>query len=312
MSDNVIEAHGLTKRYGHTIAVAGIDLTVKPGEVIGLLGPNGAGKTTTILMLLGLTEANEGHVDILGKDPLRQPLEVKHDVGYLPDSVGFYDNMTGRENLAYTASLAGLSREQAREAIAAAFDKVRLTDVADNKVASYSHGMKKRLGIAELLMRDCRVAILDEPTSGLDPRATHDLLELIRQLSGEGMTILLSSHALDAVQSVCHRIALFNKGRIGFIGTTEELAARLGGGSFIVDVEADDIDLAKAAKSTKGVKSVASTGEGRWQVEAAQDVRPEISRLVINGGGALRNMDLRRIRLDEAYNRYFTEYDNES
>src|SRR5690606_20524896 len=116
------------------------------------LGPNGAGKTTTILMLLGLTEASEGQVSILGKDPLRQPLEVKREVGYLPDAVGFYDTMSGRENLTYTAKLAGMSRDLARERIARALDKVRLTEAADRRVATYSRGMRQRLGIAELLM----------------------------------------------------------------------------------------------------------------------------------------------------------------
>lgn len=307
MSETVIEARKLTKRYGSKLAVAGIDFSVKAGEVIGLLGPNGAGKTTTILMLLGLTEADGGEAVILGKDPLRQPLQVKRDVGYLPDSVGFYDNMSGRENLAYTARLAGLSKEHAAENIAAALDKVGLTEVADQPAGSYSHGMRKRLGIAELLMRDCRIAILDEPTSGLDPKAMHELLELIRQLSRDGMTILLSSHALDAVQSVCHRVALFNKGRIGFIGTPGELAERIGGGAFVIDVEAEDIDLAASAQSASGVKSIASAGDSRWQIEAERDIRPEIGRLVVEGGGALRSMDLRRMRLDEAYNRYFEE-----
>ena len=310
MSDTVIEAKGLAKRYGSKVAVGGIDFSVEAGEVIGLLGPNGAGKTTTILMLLGLTEADEGSVVILGKNPVRQPLEVKRDVGYLPDSVGFYDTMTGRQNLAYTARLSGLSAEEAAERISTALEKVGLGEVADNPVKGYSHGMKKRLGIAELLMRDCRIAILDEPTSGLDPQATQDLLDLIRNLSREGMTILLSSHALDAVQSVCTRIALFNKGHIGFIGTTEELAARLGGGAFIVDVEADGIDLAAAAGSADGVKSVEAAGNGRWQVEAERDIRPDLGRLVVEGGGALRTMDLRRTRLDEAYNRYFREVAN--
>lgn len=307
MSTTVIEAKGLAKRYGKAVAVAGIDLAVAAGEVIGLLGPNGAGKTTTILMLLGLTEPSEGSVRILGKDPLRQPLEVKRAVGYLPDAVGFYETMTGRENLAYTARLAGMNGDRAGERIAEALEKVRLTHAADRPVATYSRGMRQRLGIAELLMRDCKVAILDEPTSGLDPQSTQELLELIQQLSGEGMTILLSSHMLDVVQSICHRIALFNKGRIGFFGTVDELAARIGGGAFIVDVEADGIDLQRAASSTDGVQSVRPVENDRWQVEATRDIRPDIARIVVQNGGALRNLDLRRARLDEAYNRYFRE-----
>lgn len=310
MSATVIEAKGLAKRYGSAVAVARIDLSVRAGEVIGLLGPNGAGKTTTILMLLGLTEPSEGSVRILDKDPLRQPLEVKREVGYLPDAVGFYDAMTGRENLAYTARLAGMPRDLARGRIAAALNKVRLSDVADRPAGTYSRGMRQRLGIAELLMRDCRVAILDEPTSGLDPQSTQELLELIQQLSRDGMTILLSSHMLDVVQSVCHRVALFNKGRIGFIGTVEELAARIGGGAFVVDVEAEGVDLAGVAAAAEGVKSVNSTANGFWQVEATRDVRPQLARLVVEAGGSLKNLDLRRARLDEAYNRYFREAAN--
>jgi ABC-2 type transport system ATP-binding protein len=307
MSATVIDAKGLAKHYGTTVAVAGIDLSVQRGEVIGLLGPNGAGKTTTILMLLGLTEPSRGSVRILGKDPFRQPLEVKREVGYLPDAVGFYDAMTGRENLAYTARLAGMSRDVARERIAAALEEVRLADVADRPAGTYSRGMRQRLGLAELLMRDCRVAILDEPTSGLDPQSTQELLDLIQRLSRNGMTILLSSHMLDVVQSICHRAALFNKGGIGFIGTLEELAASIGGGAFIVDVEADGIDLQAAASSTDGVKRVRLSDVGHWEVEATRDVRPDIARLVVQSGGSLKNLDLRRARLDQAYNRYFRE-----
>ena len=308
----VIEAKGLAKRYGKTMAVAGIDLVVEAGEVIGLLGPNGAGKTTTILMLLGLTEATSGSVRILGKDPLRQPLEVKREVGYLPDQVGFYDGMTGRENLAYMARLADMPRQTAEAAIAAALDKVRLTDVADRRAGTYSRGMRQRLGIAELLMRDCRVAILDEPTSGLDPQSTQELLDLIRQLSAEGMTILLSSHMLDVVQSVCHRVALFNQGRIGFFGTVEALAAEIGKGAFLVDVEADGIDLDSILERDDTVKSVTPTGEGRWQIEADGDVRAELARKVVQASGSLKSLDLRRARLDEAYRKYFEEIRHEA
>lgn len=307
MSTIVLEAKGLVKRYGGRTVVDGIDLSVAEGEVIGLLGPNGAGKTTTILMLLGLTEASEGSVRILGKDPLREPLEVKRAVGYLPDAVGFYDSMTGRENLAYTARLAGLPRDLARERIAAALEKVRLTEAADRPVATYSRGMRQRLGIAELLMRDCKVVILDEPTSGLDPQSTQDLLDLIAALSRDGMTVLLSSHMLDVVQSICHRVALFIRGRIGFFGTVEELAARIGRGSLVIDVEAEGVDLARVAGAADGVTAVTPGENGHWQVEATRDVRPDLARFVVEAGGSLKNLDLRRARLDQAYNRYFRE-----
>src|SRR5262249_44903515 len=160
--------------------------------------------------------------------------------------------------------------------------------------------MRQRLGLAELLMRECQVAILDEPTSGLDPQSTQELLELIQMLSHEGMTILLSSHMLDVVQSVCHRVALFNKGRIGFIGTVEELAAKIGGGAYIVDIEADGIDVAAVANGAPGIKSVTPEGEGRWRVEAVDDRRADLAKLIVNAGGALRNLDLHQARLDQA------------
>jgi ABC-2 type transport system ATP-binding protein len=307
MSTPVIEATALAKSYGRQVAVGGVDFKVHSGEVIGLLGPNGAGKTTTILMLLGLTEPSGGSVRILGKDPLRQPLDVKRLVGYLPDTVGFYETMTGRENLAYTASLSGIPRDEVGRRIGQALETVRLLDVADRRVGTYSRGMRQRLGIAELLARQCRIAILDEPTSGLDPQSTQELLDLIQRMSRDGMTILLSSHMLDVVQTVCHRVALFNQGRIGFFGTLDELAAKLGGGAFVIDVEVEGIDLASCAAGVDGVKHVAPAADGRWRCEAERDVRPELARQIVAAGGTLRNLDLRRTRLDEAYNRYFRE-----
>ncbi|KRR26205.1 ABC transporter ATP-binding protein [Bradyrhizobium lablabi] len=312
MSDTVvIEAQGLAKQYGQHVAVDGVDLRVRAGEVIGLLGPNGAGKTTTILMLLGLTEPTRGSVRILGKDPLREPLELKCDVGYLPDAVGFYETMTGRENLAYMARLAAIPRSAVEERINSALSAVHLLDVADRLTATYSRGMRQRLGIAELLMRQCRIAILDEPTSGLDPQSTQELLDLIQKLSRSGMTILLSSHMLDVVQTICHRIALFNNGRIGFFGTIEELAAEIGGGTYVIDVEADGVDLSTLATAVDGVKSVKPVN-GHWQCEAVRDVRPQLAQRIVAAGGALRNLDLRRARLDEAYGRYFGRITNDS
>ena len=244
MSDPVIRAEALTKRYGSALAVDGLDLTVEAGEVFGLLGPNGSGKTTTILMLLGLTEPTAGRVVVAGFDPLRQPLEVKRRVGYMPDSVGFYDHLSGIANLRYTAALCGLKAAEADQRIAAALKRVRLEEAGGKPVRAYSRGMRQRLAIAEILMKGAAVAILDEPTGGLDPQSTRDFLELIRSLKQEGMTILLSSHLLDLVQSVCDRVALFHRGRIGLTGRVDDLLRDVLGGSQVIRVDARGQGLA--------------------------------------------------------------------
>ncbi|MEZ5667315.1 MAG: ABC transporter ATP-binding protein [Alphaproteobacteria bacterium] len=306
----VIQTQGLVKRYGRVAAVAGIDLSVDKGEVFGLLGPNGSGKTTTILMLLGLTEPSAGTVRILGLDPLRQPLAVKRRVGYLPDQVGFYDRLTATENLAYSARLAGVRQAEAKRRIDEALARVRLSDVAERRVGTYSHGMRQRLGLADVLAKQAEIAILDEPTSGLDPQSTQELLDLIGLLSRDGMTIVLSSHMLNIVQTICHRVALFNKGRIGLAGRVSDLTAGVLGGSHVVDVDAEGVDLAALLGGAPHVTSVSATQAGRWRIDADADIRADIARRVVGAGGALRSMDVRHVTLDAVYARYFEEQDH--
>ncbi len=248
-ADDVIEAKGLTKTYGHAIAVDHISFTVGRGEIFGLLGPNGAGKTTTILMLLGLTEISSGDVSVLGFNPAREPLSVKRRVGYLPDTVGFYDQMTAVDNLSYTARLIGFRKAEREKRIADALARVGLTEAAENRVGTFSRGMRQRLGLAEILMKGAQVAILDEPTSGLDPHATAELLAIIRGFKGEGVTVLLSSHLLERVQSVCDRVALFSGGHIALMGTVAELGREVLGGGYVVDIEADGAGLAERLTS---------------------------------------------------------------
>ncbi|HYI04126.1 MAG TPA: ABC transporter ATP-binding protein, partial [Reyranella sp.] len=187
---NVIEARGLLKLYGSQRAVDAIDLDIHRGEIFGLLGPNGAGKTTTILMMLGLTEVSGGTVEVLGFNPVREPLEVKRRVGYLPDSVGFYDHMTARENLAYIARLLDIPRSQAGRRIMEALESVKLADVADKRVATFSRGMRQRLGIAEIVMKQAEIAILDEPTASMDAEARRMTWGLLRELAAAGGTVL--------------------------------------------------------------------------------------------------------------------------
>jgi ABC-2 type transport system ATP-binding protein len=310
MSDNVIEARGLLKLYGATRAVDAIDLSIRRGEIFGLLGPNGAGKTTTILMMLGLTETSGGSVTVLGFDPVRQPLEVKRRVGYLPDSVGFYDHLTARENLVYTARLLDLPRRQAEPRIMEALERVELTEVADNRVATFSRGMRQRLGIAEIVMKKAEVAILDEPTSGLDPHATLELLEMIRGLKKAGVAVLLSSHLLDRVQSVCDRVALFSRGKIALMGTVVELANQVLGAGHPVLVEATGIDVPMAIGGVPGVQRVLAAGpEGdkgsAWRVVADRDVRAPVAERIVSGGGALTRLAELQPSLEEVYTRFF-------
>jgi ABC-2 type transport system ATP-binding protein len=231
-----VEARDLTKRYDGFVAVDALSFEVGAGEIYGLLGPNGAGKTTTILMLLGLSEPSSGAARVLGLDPSREPLEVKRWVGYLPDSVGFYGRLTGRENLEYTARLNGLEADAAGERIIDLLGQVQLTDAADNPADTYSRGMLQRLGVADALVKEPSVLILDEPTASIDPAGVADLLDLIRRLVAErGLAVLLSSHLLAQVEQLCDRVGIFSHGRLIAEGSVADLAERAGDRQLALD-----------------------------------------------------------------------------
>jgi ABC-2 type transport system ATP-binding protein len=305
MSDIVIETEGLTKRYGKTTVVNDVSFSVSAGEIFGVLGPNGAGKTTTILMLLGLSEISGGRARVLGHDPVREPLAVKRGVGYLPDAVGFYDNLTAADNLRYTARLMRIAPADREQRIASSLARVGLKDVADKRVATFSRGMRQRLGLAEIVMKQARIAILDEPTSGLDPQATAELLDMIRELKREGVSVLLSSHLLDRVQSVCDRVALFQSGRIVLLGTVAELGRQVLGGGFAVEVEAQGEGLRQCLAGVPGVTAVEETGPGRLRLLADRDVRPEAAAAVVGAGGRLTRLSVEEPSLEAIYARYF-------
>jgi ABC-2 type transport system ATP-binding protein len=300
----VIVTRGLTKRYGRVVAVEDLNLEVAEGEVFGLLGPNGSGKTTTILMLLGLTEPTSGEARVLGLDPMREPLKVKAKVGYLPDQVGFYGELTAWENLRYTTRLLGLPEAEAKARMEEVLKRMGLWEVKDRRVSAFSRGMRQRLGLAEVLLKRPQVAILDEPTLGLDPEAAREFLGLIKGLKAEGITVLLSSHLLHQVQEICDRVGLFHKGRLALLGTVEELSARVLGGGYEVLVEASP-GLKDAFQAVEGVSRVEGEG-GRYRVFATRDVRQELARVAVEHGG-LWGLALRRPSLDEVYAHYFKE-----
>jgi ABC-2 type transport system ATP-binding protein len=311
MTENLIEAKNLVKRYDGVTVVKGVSFSVARGEIFGLLGPNGAGKTTTILMLLGLSEITEGEARVVGYDPVREPLSVKRRVGYLPDSVGFYDNLTAADNMRYMARLIGLTPEQREQRIKSSLEHVGLTGVADRRVTTFSRGMRQRLGLAEILMKEAQIAILDEPTSGLDPQATVELLEIIRNLKHHGVSVLLSSHLLERVQSVCDRVALFNEGKIVLIGTVAELGRQVLGGGTYVDIEAQGEGLADRLATVPGVRGVETTAPNCFRLLAEGDVRPEAAAAVVNAGGRLLRLSVEEPSLEMIYTRYFQNFSDE-
>jgi len=221
----IIQTTGLTKRYDHQTAVDHLDFQVVEGEIFGFLGPNGAGKTTTLLMLLGLSRPSEGTATVCGLDPERKAMEVKKIVGYLPENVGFYGDMDAVQSLRYIAELNRIPGSEAEDRIHEVLKLVGLAENGVKKVSAFSRGMKQRLGVAEVLLKQPKVMFLDEPTLGLDPDGAVRLIELIQSLNQErGITVLLSSHHLQQVQKISHRVGIMIKGRMVAAGSVEALA----------------------------------------------------------------------------------------
>jgi len=313
MSTN-IRGKGLTKTYGEVTVVDNLDLDIVAGEVFGLLGPNGAGKTTTILMLLGLVEPTKGSIEVLGLDPRRNPLEVKRRVGYLPDAVGFYDTLTGRENLRFTARLNGLDDFEGH--MQSLLETVGLGDAADQPAGEYSRGMKQRLGVADALVKNPSVLILDEPTTAIDPEGVAEMLDLIRRLAKEeGVTVLLASHLLHQVQSVCDRVAIFVRGKIVAQGKPHELAAVEKGGRIRVEFRmAGNPADGRSHLESVGTVSDVAPGQipGSWVAELeANSLAPTVTGLVSSGVGVV---GVHRLDedLESIYRRYFETHEEVS
>lgn len=306
----VVETERLTKRYGDLVAVNELNLRVAEGEIYGLLGPNGAGKTTTLLMMLGLSEPTSGRIRVCGHDPTREPLRVKRLVGYLPDNVGFYGDLTARENLRYTADLNAIPRALADERIDALLERVGLADVADKKVGEYSRGMRQRLGIADVLLKQPKVVYLDEPTLGIDPEGMKHVLELITQMSRhDHITVLLASHQLHQVQAICDRVGIFVKGRLVAEGPIQTLGAQIMAGQPLtieLGVRPGHDSLLTALRRVDGVRDVQRDGT-LLLLLCDRDVRPQIARAVVDQGAELEHLRLRGYGLEDIYLRYFRE-----
>ncbi|MFB9278615.1 ABC transporter ATP-binding protein [Cohnella cellulosilytica] len=321
-AEPVIQLKNLSKTYGDFTAVDRLNLNIYPGEIFGLLGPNGAGKTTTILMMLGLTEPAAGEAFVCGIDASRNPMQVKRKVGYMPDDVGFYEDRSALDNLVYTARLNRIPEAEARSRALLLLERVGLAEAAHKRTGTFSRGMRQRLGLADVLIKNPQVIILDEPTLGIDPEGVRELLALIRDLSrNEGLTVLLSSHHLHQVQQICDRVGLFVQGKLIASGDIDTLSRQLDGAPthrVELDVSPWGEPLEAALRGVEGVTDVRlKPGDGLADsarrdadsvtavVSGPSDMTAELAKAVVASGASLLGVRPLRYGLDDIYHRYF-------
>src|SRR5512147_1363408 len=288
----MIQVNGLTKDYGARRAIDNLTFDAEQGEIVGFLGPNGAGKTTTMRILTGYMPPTEGTATVAGYDILEESLEVRRRVGYLPETVPLYNDMTALEYLKFMADLRHIP--EAEERAFETLEKVNLEERANSYISTFSKGMRQRMGLAQALIHRPEVLILDEPTIGLDPAQVVEMRNVIREI-GKDRTVLLSTHILTEAQQICDRVLIINKGKIVAEDTPENLQSRLMGSQRVVlRVRGETDGLAARVSKVKGAQDVETKQDGSVEFEfaAGQDIRPQVAKSVILGGFDLLEMRL--------------------
>jgi ABC-2 type transport system ATP-binding protein len=297
----MIRVNGLTKDYGSRRAVDQITFDAQQGEILGFLGPNGAGKTTTMRILTGYMPPTEGQATVAGYDVVEESIEVRRRVGYLPETVPLYTDMSVFEYLKYMGDLRHLPNVEDR--VDEVLEQIGLGDRANGMVQSLSKGMRQRVGLAQALLHRPEVLILDEPTIGLDPGQVVEVRKLIREI-GRERTVLLSTHILTEAQNICDRVLIINKGRIVAEDTPEKLQARLlGAERVMLRVRGETDDLPQIIEKVQGVQTVDLKQDGvvEFQFAPGQDIRPEVARTVIGAGYDLLEMRPLGMSLEEIF-----------
>jgi len=306
----VVEASELTKLYDGFKAVDSVSFRIAKGEIFGLLGPNGAGKTTTILMLLGLTEPTSGTARVYGYNSTTEPLQVKRVTGYLPENVGFYEELTAAENLFYIARLNGIKGEGAERKIEEALEVVGLSHVKDQATGTFSKGMRQRLGLASVLIKDPKLVILDEPTTGIDPEGTEQVLRLIMKMAHEmGVTVMVSSHLLYQMQRICDRVGIMFKGKMVAQGSIDEIGAQvLGERQGVMKLTRENLEPSsiERLKNKEGVLDVSTVGM-TVVVKFDEGRKADLVRDVVSEGFIPIEVRGKEYSLEEIYMRYFQE-----
>ncbi|GEL77751.1 ABC transporter ATP-binding protein [Tenuibacillus multivorans] len=305
---NVIQLSNVVKKYKEVTAVNHLSLKIKKGEIYGLLGPNGAGKSTTIFMLLGLTEPTNGEMFVEGVSPTVKPIEVKKRVGFLPDHVGVYEDLSGKENLTLTARLNGFSKLESDYKADELLEQVGLSHAKEKKAGKYSRGMKQRLGLADTLIKDPSVVIMDEPTLGIDPKGIQEFLEMIQRLRDErNITVLLSSHHLHQVQQICDRVGIFVHGELLAEGDIDSLQQQLlDKNSYQYEIETkESADRVAKLLTSQDNKIQTTIYDGKVHVTTKKRDEGELSKTIIDNGFHLLSFRKMSYGLDDIYQQYF-------
>lgn len=257
----MLECQGLVKRFGDRVAVDGVGFEIAVGETYGLLGPNGAGKTTIISMICGLTRSDAGEVRVAGQPLVASSTDLKGEIGFVPQDVALYPDLTARENLRFFGRLQGLDKGRLAERVDVVLGLIGLADRADDRVGSYSGGMKRRCNIGAALLHQPRLLILDEPTVGVDPQSRNAILEAIEALGGEGLAVLYTTHYMAEAERLCDRVGIIDNGVIIAEGTRHELVERLSEHTRVgVEIDGDATALATACQQIEGVVAASASG----------------------------------------------------
>jgi len=306
----VIEVERLTKLYGPLPALREVSFRVDQGEILGFLGPNGAGKTTTLRILTCFIPPTSGLARIAGLDCREHPLEVRTKIGYLPETVSLYADMTVRRFLAFAASAKGVSRSRRGHEVERVMERCSIEEVRSRIIGHLSKGYRQRLGIAQALINDPPILILDEPTIGLDPAQIVEIRTLIKELAGE-RTIILSSHILPEVSQICQRILVINRGQIVATDTPANLTSQLRRTLQIgLQIEGPDAEIREELAAVEGVLQVQpGQGPATYLVETDRhrDLRPELARRVVARGWQLRELRTQELSLEEIFMELVTE-----
>ncbi|WP_020470218.1 ATP-binding cassette domain-containing protein [Zavarzinella formosa] len=304
MSDHAIRVDELVKKYGPVVAVDRINFSVAPGELVGFLGPNGAGKSTTMRILTTFMPATSGIAQVCGHDVMENPMAVRQNIGYLPESVPLYPEMRVEEYLLYRAKLKGVDRTNRRKRLEESLEKCRVKEVRRRLLGTLSKGYRQRIGLADAMLADPKVLILDEPTSGLDPIQIRETLAAIKSFAGSH-TVLLSTHILSEVEAICDRVIIINRGSIWWDGRLSSLASEIP--TLVMDLTGPEPAISDWFKKVAGTRpaNIIPGEEGivRCEVEqsAGDDLRETLAKQAVERGFGLRRLDIRRKNLDTLY-----------